>query len=66
MKTGLLIGHPQAGRRSAILYTILQNCKIHNIDLRAYLIDVFNRLPNTKTGHQSIRTLQSKVLENTN
>ena len=44
-KNWLFIGHPDAGDRSAILYTLLENCKRQGINPREYLHDVLSRLP---------------------
>lgn len=60
MKNWLFIGHPQAGKRSAIIYTLVQNCKNQGIDPQAYLIDILNKLPTSPTDHESIRALQPK------
>ena len=45
-KNWLFIGDAEAGQRSAILYTIIENCRRQNIDPYAYLRDVLTRLPN--------------------
>jgi transposase len=45
MKNWLFIGHPDAGRRSAILYSLVLSCKRHGKDPLAYLRDVLSRLP---------------------
>jgi hypothetical protein len=37
------IGHPDAGEKSAIIYTILATCRIHGIEPRAYLTDVLEQ-----------------------
>ena len=47
-KNWLFIGHPEAGDRSAILYTILACCRRLNINAREYLADVLARLPSMK------------------
>jgi transposase len=47
-KNWLFFGAPDAGERSAILYTILESCKRRGIDQIEYLRDVFNRLPTMK------------------
>lgn len=47
-KNWLFIGHPEAGQRSAIIYTILATCKAHGIDPWEYLHDVLSRLPSMK------------------
>ncbi len=44
-KNWLFIGHPDAGDRSAISYTLLENCKRLDINPRDYLHDVLSRLP---------------------
>jgi hypothetical protein len=44
-KNWLFIGEAAAGERSAILYTIVENCRRRGIDPFAYLKDVFTRLP---------------------
>ena len=47
-KNWLFIGHPDAGDRSAILYTILACCRRLNINAREYLADALSRLPSMK------------------
>ena len=44
-KNWLFIGHPDAGQRSAILYSIIVSCQRHGKDPLAYLRDVLTRLP---------------------
>ena len=44
-KNWLFIGEAEAGERSAILYTVIENCRRRGIDPYAYLRDVLNRLP---------------------
>jgi len=51
-KNWLFIGHPEAGDRSAIIYTLLENCKRHGINPREYLHDVLSQLP-TMTNRQT-------------
>jgi len=47
-KNWLFIGHPEAGERSAILYTLLGSCRRHGINPFDYLKDLFTRLPAAK------------------
>ena len=47
-KNWLFIGHPTAGERSAILYTLLGSCRRHQINPFDYLKDLFTRLPAAK------------------
>jgi len=52
MKNWLFIGHPDAGDRAAIIYTILECCRRHRVEPLAYLTDVLRRLP-AMTNHQA-------------
>lgn len=45
-KNWLFIGEAGAGERSAIVYTIVENCRRLGIDPYTYLRDVLTRLPN--------------------
>lgn len=52
-KNWLFIGHPKAGQISAIIYTIIENCRMHDIDPMEYLLDVLPRVmdhPQTRIG----------------
>jgi transposase len=44
----LFIGHPEAGERSAVIYTLLGSCRRHGINPFDYLKDLFTRLPSAK------------------
>ncbi|MFH1496452.1 MAG: IS66 family transposase [Verrucomicrobiota bacterium] len=44
-KNWLFVGHPEAGQRSAILYSIIVSCLRHRVEPLAYLRDVLSRLP---------------------
>ena len=41
----LFVGHPEAGERSAVIYTLLGSCRRHGINPFDYLKDLFTRLP---------------------
>jgi hypothetical protein len=43
------VGHPGAGQRSAIIYSIVISCQRRGIDPLAYLRDVLSRLPQMTT-----------------
>lgn len=49
-KNWLFIGAADAGKKSAILDTILESCRRRDIDPSAYLRDVLTRLPRA-TNH---------------
>lgn len=60
MKNWLFVGHPEAGKRSAIIYTLVQNCIMHGIDPQEYLIDVLQKLPTCGSDTEAARALQPK------
>jgi transposase len=47
-KNWMFIGHPEAGERSAVIYTLLGSCRRHGINSFDYLKDLFTRLPAAK------------------
>lgn len=49
-KNWLFIGHPDAGAKSAIIYSIIGSCRRAGIPVREYLVDVFKRLPTMKAS----------------
>ena len=51
----LFIGHPEAGWRSAVIYTLVVSARRHGHDPVAYLGDVLRRIPTATT--QSIAEL---------
>ena len=44
-KNWLQIGHPKAGPRLANLFTLVENCRLADVDPEAYLVDIIARLP---------------------
>ncbi len=46
-KNWLFFGSAEAGQRSAVMYTLIQNCRLHGVEPYAYLKDVLARLPRT-------------------
>lgn len=46
----LFIGHPDAGWRSAVIYTLIQSCRRYQINPQEYLTDVLQRLPAMTTS----------------
>jgi transposase len=47
-KNFLFIGHPEAGWRSAVIYSVLGSCRRLGVDPHAYLQEVLRRLPEMK------------------
>jgi len=40
----MFIGHRDAGEKSAIIYTLLNCCRIHRVNPQAYFQDVLDKL----------------------
>lgn len=51
-KNSLFIGAPEAGQRTAILYTMVGECKRLHIDPLAWLTEVLRRLPSYRTTRE--------------
>lgn len=49
-KRWLFIGHPDAGWRSAVIYSIIVSCRRRGINPQDYITDVLRRLVTAKTG----------------
>jgi hypothetical protein len=49
MKNWLFIGHPDAGWRSAVIYSIVGTCRLLNVNPEAYLTWVLPRLASATT-----------------
>lgn len=47
-KNFLFIGHPEAGWRSAVIYSVLGSCRRLGINPQEYLSDILRRLPEMK------------------
>jgi hypothetical protein len=58
-KRWLFIGHPDAGWRSAVLYSLLVSCRRRGINPNDYLTDVLRRLP-----HATVSELDSLLPAN--
>lgn len=48
-KNWLFVGAPDAGERSAILFSLIASCRLHGVDPFVYLRDVLTRLPQAST-----------------
>jgi len=46
-KNWLFFGSEEAGQRSAVMYTLIENCRMHGVEPYTYLRDVLERLPRT-------------------
>jgi transposase len=46
-KNWLFFGSEEAGQRSAVIYTLIENCRRHGVEPYTYLKDLLERLPRT-------------------
>jgi hypothetical protein len=53
----LFIGAAEAGWRSAVLYTMIENCRLEGINAFEYLRDVLTRLPTMASNTTSNRNV---------
>ncbi len=53
MKNWMFFGSLEAGTNSALIYTLLANCRAHDLDPEDYLIEVIKRLPTGVTPEQA-------------
>jgi transposase len=44
-KNWLFFGSEEAGQRSAVMYTLIENCRLHGVEPYGYLKEVLKRLP---------------------
>lgn len=54
----MFVGHPQAGEKSAIIYTLLSCCKIHGISPGPYFASILEQLV-AADGNPSQQLLES-------
>ena len=49
-KNWLFVGHPDAGDRPAVIYSLVVSCQRHGLNPHDYLRDVLSRLPAMTTA----------------
>jgi hypothetical protein len=59
-KNFLFVGHPDAGQRSAIVYSIIASCVRHGKDPLAYMRDILTRLPSMKNSDDLMSLMPSQ------
>ena len=50
----MFFGSEEAGQRSAVIYTLMANCRMHGVEPYTYLKDVLEHLPTT-TNQQVVQ-----------
>jgi len=56
-KNWMFVGSPEAGGRSAVLYSLLISARHHEVDPESYLRDVIERLPSCGSNEVALREL---------
>jgi hypothetical protein len=56
MKNWLFFGNEEAGHHAAAIYTLVENCKLHDLPVEAYLKELLSVLPGV-TDPEVIATL---------
>jgi transposase len=53
MRNWMFFGSLEAGTNNALIYTLLANCRAHDLDPEAYLVEVIKRLPHNATVEEA-------------
>jgi len=56
-KNSLFVGSPEAGNRSAVLYSLLISARHHGVDPESYLRDIIEQLPGCGNKEEALREL---------
>lgn len=56
-KNWLFVGSPEAGERTAIIYSMLLTCEIHGVDPHTWLRDVLTKAPTTPNAEDQLKLL---------
>lgn len=59
-KNYLFFGSAEAGVHNAVLYTLIENCKLQGLDPELYLTEVIRRLPSNPTPEQAAALTPSR------
>lgn len=57
-KNWLFFGSAEAGARNAVIFTLIENCRLHEVEPYTYLKDLLERLPRTTNQHVAELTPQ--------
>ena len=62
-KNWMFVGNVESANKSALLYSIIQSCKINNIDFRKYLIYVLNHAHAMRRGNIDPKLLLPQFID---
>ena len=63
LKNYLFIGSGEAGTTSALIYTLMANCKAHGLGPEVYLAEAIKRLPANPTAEEAAALTPSSLAE---
>lgn len=63
LKNFLFFGSAEAGKNSALLYTLVANCKVQGIDAERYFAEVLRRLPTETSDEQAAALTPAQLAE---
>ena len=63
LKNYLFFGSGEAGKTSAIFYTLIANCRVHGIDAERYLAEVIRRMSPGMSVEQAAELTPAKLAE---
>ena len=61
MKNYLFFGSAEAGKASALFYTLIDSCKRNDLDPEVYLAEVIERLPEHATAEEAAELTPAKI-----
>lgn len=62
-KNWMFVGNVESANKSALLYSIIQSCKMNNIDFRKYLIYVLNNVHAMRRGDVDPKSLLPQFID---
>lgn len=60
-KNHLFFGSAEAGAGNALLYTLVRNCRVHDIDPELYLSEAIRRMPENPTDEEAAALTPAKL-----
>jgi transposase len=61
LKNWMFFGSLEAGTNNALIYTLLANCRAHDLDPEDYLVEVIKRLPPNATPEQAAALTPDRI-----
>ena len=62
-KNWMFVGNVESANKSALLYSIIQSCKMNNIDFRQYLMYVLNHAHAMRRGDIDPKSLLPQFID---